>query len=629
MNPCTTHLLLLALGLGEMTAFGVETENPVGFQLAASTAETADAEEDNHRSIPSSANTFVASKSPAPPKISEKDRGLVAIAPPWPQTNWAYAGYMLGVALLGFGVVRIHERRLRRRNQALKTQLEIRTKDLMKAHHFLAGISHEIRNPMNGVIGIAESIRTDDLDLDRRHKLGLLRQCAGHVSALLEDILDFSRGPASPFERELKPFDLPAVMDSVAALTAADSEKFNIPVEIAISPGVPQQLTGDSRRLRQILLNFVGNALKYSGRGKVSLTVWRNQATAGRAEIFFAVCDEGPGITPEMQARLFTRFERDSCNQPGPIPDTGLGLALCKTLAEKMGGKVWVRSKAGKGSCFYLSAIFATHDNLNNSAPPSCLPIPTKQKTALVVDDEEYNRIALAGLLVALNLSVYSAANDCEALALATNHNFDLIFLDYSIPGLDGPAIARAIRALPGPSAQAAIFATTAFDLPEKRTDCLTAGMNVFLKKPVTLERLRQALGAVPHQNAVEPTTSHPIPADPLANLRLLALKKRVHFTTELALYLNELESELNQLITTLHLEDAGRTSYYAHLLYGRCSFISERKLELALRSIEAAAVGNHWDNARLIAVTVQTELAELQVRLFSDNPVAQPASGH
>lgn len=552
------------------------------------------------------------------------------ILPPWYRSAWALLGYAGAIGMGVIVVIRVRERRIRARNQELETLVGIRTAELVKANaakdEFLAGISHEIRNPMNGVIGIADNFRTDSLDQESRRKFGLLRQCATHLSSLLEDILDFSKVQAGAVEIEAKPFNLPELMDSIAAMTAAESEKRGIPVEIAVSPAVPAQLVGDPKRVRQILLNFVSNALKFSGRGQVSVTVWCKPPGPATAEVIFAVSDEGPGISPEEQQRLFTRFERGAAAQQGRVPGTGLGLALCKGLAEKMGGRIWLESEPGRGSCFSFSAPFAIAEPAVPSLPVAPPSAPDRPRAALVVDDQEYNRIVLTDLLETLGFSVHTAGDGTAALALAGSQDFDAVFLDFNLPGLSGLEVSRGIRALSNKSAGAAILAITAFSTPEKRSQCLAAGMNAFIGKPVTMERLRKALSAaMPAGPADAPPPARP-PADGLANLRLLAKKKGVPFAGELALYLSEFGVELDQLAAAVQREDAAATAHYAHLLYGRSAFIAERELEQTLRQIEAGSATGHWDEVRRLGEDLAGQVAGLRVRLVSSDPVAPPA---
>ena len=551
------------------------------------------------------------------------------VLPPWYRANSAYAGYALALIFGVWGLIRFRERQIRAQNERLETQVQVRTAELVKANaakdEFLAGVSHEIRNPMNGVIGISESLKTAGLDPEGRRKFGLLRQCASHLSSLLEDILDFSKVQAGVIELETKPFDLQELVDAVAAMAAADSEKYGIPVEIAISPAVPRRLIGDPRRIRQILLNFVSNALKFSGRGQVDVTVWCKPAPdPAQTEVIFAVSDDGPGISAEEQKRLFTRFERGAAAQQGRVPGTGLGLALCRGFAENMGGRIWLESELGHGSSFYFSAPFDLAPEIDEAMPSGETGDRTGQKLALVVDDQEYNRIVLVDLLAQQGITALSASDGPEALALAGAKDFDFVFLDYDLPGLSGLEVSRGIRALATGSAGAQILATTAFSTPEKQSQCLAAGMNAFLGKPVTAERLRKALAAAAGE-APGPKPAA-VSVDGLANLRLLAEKKKIRFEEELALYLSELQLELDHLGAAVHDEDTPEAAHYAHLLCGRCSFIYERSLEQLLRQIEESVSKGHWPEARRLWTQLLAQAAELRLRLVSSVPTAPPA---
>ncbi|MEO6994451.1 MAG: ATP-binding protein [Lacunisphaera sp.] len=489
---------------------------------------------------------------------------------------------------------------------------------------FMAAVAHEIRNPMNGIVGLIESLKLDGLDAESRRKVNLLRQCAGHLASLLEDLLGSSEDQTDGFKLAPETFEVSALVESIVALTAMESEKRGIPLEIALSPAVPRQLIGDPRRVRQILLNFIYNALKYSRGGVVSVTVWRNQNLPGSAEMIFAVSDDGPGIPEREQKDLFTQFDRGSQPPSDGAQGPRLGLFICKTLAEKMNGRVWFKSEAGKGSCFYFSATFHAPHEESQTPRTSLIPFPHSLRHALLIDDAEYNRIALSGMLETLGLTVRATADAQEFLSVAQSQDFDVIFIDYSVGDLDGPALAKQIRAMSGASAKATIFATTGFNSAEKRAACLTAGMDAFLTKPITIERLRRALKAsVTSESAPE---SPPIHRDPLANLRLLAGKKGVPFIDELNLYFLEFEAEFEKLADALKTEDSGRAGYFAHLLYGRCSFINERELELTLRKIEANAAMERWDEASKLGQGVRLQADALRIKLVAGNPVAPRA---
>ena len=377
---------------------------------------------------------------------------------------------------------------------------------------------------------------------------------------------------------------------------------------------------------QNIMLNFINNALNFSNHGQVVVTVWCKSTGPRLTEMFFAVTDEGPGISPEEQKKLFTRFERGTAAKHARVPGTGLGLALCRTLAEQMGGRIWLESELGSGSSFYFSAPFETAEAIT---PPPPVPLGGQLQSALVVDDEEYNRIALADLLESLGFNVQNAADGPEALGLASSNEFDVIFLDCAMPGLTGPEVARAIRSLPNRCAQALIFAVTAFNTPDKRAQCLAAGMDGFLGKPINMERLRQALADF-NERVMPAAPLSPggmMTDDPYARLRLLAAKKHISLSEELSVFLHELEQETAQLVAATRQESARESGHFAHLLCGRAGFVGERELELTLRKLGDATASARWAEAVSLSHAVETQVAALRVRLVSAAPAAPPAS--
>ncbi|MEJ1974221.1 MAG: histidine kinase dimerization/phospho-acceptor domain-containing protein [Lacunisphaera sp.] len=326
------------------------------------------------------------------------------ILPPWYRSNNAYLGYAIALIIGVWGLIRYRERQILAQNERLEKLVDVRTSELVRANaakdEFLAGVSHEIRNPMNGVIGISESLKTTGLDPESRRKFGLLRECASHLSSLLEDILDISKMQAGVIELEVKPFDLNELIDAVVAMSTSDSEKYHIPVEAAISPGVPNYLHGDPRRIRQILLNFVSNALKFSGRGQVEITVWcKPAATPDHIEVIFAVSDDGPGISAEEQKKLFQRFERGCGGATWPRARHGPRPGPVQGLRRKNGRAPLARERAGPGILLLFQR--AVSDRAGAGRGGSATAAAAANKAALVVDDQEYNRIVLADLLAA------------------------------------------------------------------------------------------------------------------------------------------------------------------------------------------------------------------------------------
>jgi CheY-like chemotaxis protein len=254
---------------------------------------------------------------------------------------------------------------------------------------------------------------------------------------------------------------------------------------------------------------------------------------------------------------------------------------------------------------------------------------PAPPQLALVVDDQEYNRVVLADLLGQLGYAAHATGDGAEALQLATRHDFDVAFLDYDLPGLSGLDVARGLRELPSPSSRAHIFATTAFNTPAKQQECLDAGMDAFLGKPVTLERLRKALAGAGLATQVAPVAAPPAlppPADGLANLRLLATKKQVAFMDEVALYLSEMQVEIEQLTDAVNRRHPADAAHYAHRLCGRCSFIYERELARLLRRIEEAAAKGDWSEVGRLCTDLPAFVGDLRLRMASSGPAAPPA---
>ncbi len=552
--------------------------------------------------------------------ISETASFGFRVLPPWYRTLWAYGGYIVTGGLGFYGLAYLRERRIRRRNQQLEQIVRERTSELERANaakdDFLAGISHEIRNPMNGVVGLASAIDTSQFDPETRRRVGYLRHCATHLSSLLEDILDFSRLQSDAVELDSQPFDVHELVESIVAITATESQHAGLPVEVAVSPAVPRRLIGDPARLRQVLINFVLNALKYAGKGTVCLTVWARIIGPGRSEVTFAVSDEGPGISAEEQTKLFTRFVRGSVAKERRVAGTGLGLSVCKLIAERMSGRVWVESEPGQGATFHIAATFTT------APEPAKVPLSdVAAPHALVVDDEAYNRDALTALLGQLGFRVSQAADGAAALSAAFTSGPAVVFLDFDLPDMSGLEVARQLRTNPNSPPDLLIIATTAYTSPTKRAEALAAGMNSFLTKPISLEKVRSALtSATLATRATSPlhAPGRDSQQDPLASLRLLASRKAVTLTAELDLYLRELDMETGELTAAVERRDGPIAARAAHRLTGRFAFVWAEMEEQLARSIEAAVTNEDWDHVDTLLHELPPLLDGFRARLVT-----------
>lgn len=534
--------------------------------------------------------------------------------PPW-RSPLALGGYALAALAGLWTLLRLRERTIRRRNEELERTVIQRTTELRKANaakdEFLASISHEIRNPLNGVVGLATSIDARAFDAGTRLKFGHLQHCATHLASLLEDILDFSKLESGGLALDPQPFNLRDTIASIAAITADQSARTGRRLDIQVSPQVPAWVHGDAARIRQTVINLVINAMKYSDRGEVQLTVWARQTQPEICLLTFAVSDEGPGIAPGELAQLFTRFTRGAAAKRNRQSGSGIGLAICKALAEKMGGRIWAESELGSGSTFYCELPLPV------AVPPAAAELrPSLTGRALVVDDEDYNRIACASLLEPLGFVVVSASDGRAALAQAERERFAFIFLDYDMPGLSGPATARALRDSPA-AGHPFIIGTTAFVTPDKHDECRRAGMDAVITKPLTAEKLRHALAALDAAVSSVPAAAPGAPAagpaaDPLEALTALARRKGIAPADEIRDFATALAGEAQEMTQALAARDSAWASRSAHKLVGRCAYLGAGTHETSAREVEAAVALGHWERAASLWQQLAEQLDEL-----------------
>lgn len=363
---------------------------------------------------------------------------------------------------------------------------------------FLANISHELRTPMNGVIGMADLLLGEELTTTQREYAEIIRTSAEHLLALLNEILDFSKIEAGAMTIERIPFATTALIESVIDVFRAEAGKKGLALAADISPRLPAALLGDPLRLRQALANLVGNALKFTAAGSVTVAAdWQD----GR--FFLAVRDTGIGIDEATRAKLFTPFTQADGSTTRKYGGTGLGLAISKRLVELMGGTIDVDSRPGQGSTFRieLPAPLATLGEENAASQP--VPAVTaaaaekgaRSLSILVAEDNRVNQKVVTAMLERLGHRVTLANDGREAVEIFRDGDFDLILMDALMPEMDGFAATRAIRRMEAErGGHVTIVALTASVLEGDREKCLAAGMDDFLAKPITLDSLNKLL---------------------------------------------------------------------------------------------------------------------------------------
>ncbi len=363
---------------------------------------------------------------------------------------------------------------------------------------FLATMSHEIRTPMSGVLGMLDLMLRDELGAAQRDRAGIARDSARHLLAILNDILEFSRLEAQSVALDPVPVNPRALLGDVAALLCAAAAERGVALGTTVDPATPDWLTCDPTRLRQVLLNLVGNALKFTDAGRVDVALtWRPDG-GGALEV--AVRDTGIGIPEADRARLFQRFVQVDGSAARRRGGAGLGLAISRQLVELMGGGIGLDSAPGPGSTFRFwtpAPACAAPDAPDAPREPAGLAPAPAPLRILLAEDNATNQKILSAYLTRAGHSVRLAANGHETLDALARGPFDLVLMDIQMPGMDGIAATRRIRALPGPLAAIPIIALTANAMVGDREAYLAAGMTTYLSKPVAPEALHAAIARV------------------------------------------------------------------------------------------------------------------------------------
>ncbi len=397
------------------------------------------------------------------------------------------------------------ERRLR---QALEEKTREAEAAALAKSEFLAVMSHEIRTPMNGIIGMARLMLDEAMAAGQRTRLETLRHSAEALLAILDDILDFSKLEAGRIDFERIPFRPLEVAEEVIRLMGPRAGEKGLGLSVRVSPDVPGWVLGDPARLRQVLLNLAGNAVKFTEVGEVAV-----QVTQRGDALEFSVIDTGIGLDEGARARLFQSFSQADASISRRYGGTGLGLAICKRLVEGQGGTIGVESHPGEGSRFWfrldLPATEAPVAVTQNVAVPTVL----RPLTVLLAEDNAINQMVARGFLQRAGHRVVIANNGAEAVELiAAGGSFDLVLMDMQMPEMDGLEATRAIRAMGGKAEGMPIIALTANALQSDEERCRAAGMNDYVAKPIDPDRLNAAMARVLAQGA-EPSQAKSLPA--------------------------------------------------------------------------------------------------------------------
>lgn len=383
---------------------------------------------------------------------------------------------------------------LRRARDAADTANRIKSE-------FLASMSHEIRTPMNGVIGMVHMLKHTPLSADQRDKLMTLESSAKGLLSLLNDILDISKIEAGRLDLNMAPFAVRDLIEDLAALWRPSALSKHLTLSYEIDPAVPAVLIGDAARIGQVLANFLGNAIKFTHQGGISVKVAATQIRDRRYAVTIAVKDSGIGIERAVQQRLFQKFTQADASMTRRYGGTGLGLAICRELTHLMGGDVGVDSEPGQGSTFWMRLelliadnIPETRDELRAGDRDLLVQKGSRPLTLLVAEDNVINQKVICAMLQSVGHRTEIAADGIEAVTAVQRDRFDAVLMDVQMPNMDGIMATREIRALGGTYADLPIIALTANAMAGDRERYLAAGMNAYVSKPIEPDILSLAL---------------------------------------------------------------------------------------------------------------------------------------
>ncbi len=489
---------------------------------------------------------------------------------------------------------------------------------------FLSAMSHEIRTPLNAVIGFAHLLaESGRLEGDLRRYADLARIAGESLRTVVDDILDFAAVESGRIGLCTEPFALRELLDTCLGIVGTAAADKGLTMSLVVEEAVPDGLVGDAGRLRQILLNLLNNAVKFTRTGSISVGLSHGGRTPAGELIGFSVSDTGIGIAPDQQGRLFERFHQADSSIRRDFGGTGLGLAISRQLVERMGGTIGLVSEVGQGSTFSFTLILPRAD----AARPDLPRVPAgaaRTGRILLVEDFELNRELACTVLRSAGHTVDVAVDGLSAVRAVADGAYDLVLMDIQMPGIDGMTATRLIRALPGPAAAVPVVAMTANVLPDQIRAFAEAGMDGHVAKPFQPAELRAAVERWLGGAAPVPTAASDEPAPTLDRAR--HAENLALLTPEtLTRLLRHFRAELADAFTAPDRPALRREAHTLASAAGLLGFAALSQACLALESADEAALPARLAEARRLAAVAADEAAAL---LATTEPAPPPHEG-
>lgn len=469
--------------------------------------------------------------------------------------------------------------------------------DLAKSE-FLAVMSHEMRTPLNGVMGAIDLMRTTNLD-DKQAEYVALAESAGEILLRhIRDVLDITKIEAGKFDIEAEPFSPASLVRDLAEVTQEEASKRGNRIGVEIDPAIPPWVLGDPHRVRQVLLNFASNAIKFTSGGEITLDVRLAGDAAEPARLEFAVRDTGIGVEEADIKKLFGDFVVLDPSYTRDVGGSGLGLAICRRIITAMSGEIGVESVAGEGSRFWFRLTLPETEAPAPSVPVPELSMATSSERVLLAEDNLTSRTIAEEMLVNAGYDVTTAVDGVEAVAKANGREFDIILLDISMPRMDGVKAAELIRSGAGGSKHAMIFALTAHAMPEEIQRFLAAGMHGCLTKPLRRDELLSLLSRSSGDCAEVGAASYDTPAVPPQGAQYLDAGEIERLVSEVSpafavKILRQFSDEIDRRGSTIRRAaengDYGALLRSAHGLHGAAATIGASSLAETMMAVEQA----------------------------------------